>query len=194
MTDTPPDAPQKFKPRLVHFLPAIIFLGFLIIAGITLYGTMTGTRQQDQLPSPLLGKTPPALPELALSAGKDIPLSAFDGRPVLVNFMASWCLPCRAEIPALDLLRDDVAIIAVAYKDKVTDTAAFLEEYGDPYDAVWMDTDGRAGLRWGIYGVPETFLISPDGTIVLRHAGPIFKDVLTDFILPELAAMGVETQ
>lgn len=184
--------PQKFRPRLVHFLPAIIFLIFLIIAGIALYGTMTGTRQHDQLPSPLLGKTPPPLPELALLADKEIPLSAFAGRPVLVNFMASWCLPCRAEIPALDLLSDDVAIIAVAYKDKMTDTTAFLDEYGDPYDAVWMDRDGRAGLRWGIYGVPESFLIHPDGTVVLRHAGPIFKDVLNDVILPELKAMGVK--
>ena len=188
MTDHPP----IFKPRLIHFIPAIVFLIFLIISGIALYGTMTGTRNLDQLPSPLLGNAPPPLPELALSADKENPLSAYRGRPVLVNFMASWCLPCRAEIPALDLLQDDVAIIGIAYKDKMTDTAAFLKEYGDPYDAVWMDYDGRAGLRWGIYGVPETFLINAEGKIVLRHAGPIFKDVLNDVIMPELNAMRIK--
>ena len=124
-----------------------------------------------------------------MNAEKEAPLAQFRGKPVLVNFMASWCLPCRAEIPALDTLSNDVAIIAVAYKDKLTDTEAFLQEYGDPYDAIWMDFDGRAGLRWGIYGVPETFVIDASGRVVLRHAGPIFKDTLEDIILPQLEQM-----
>ncbi len=184
MAKQSPEPP--FRPRFIHFVPALGFLIFLIISGIALYGTMTGTRQHEQLPSPLLGKLAPPLPELALNPDKEHLLTAYRGKPVLVNFMASWCLPCRAEIPALDLLSDDVAIVAVAYKDKPSDTTAFLTEYGDPYDAIWMDVDGRAGLRWGIYGVPETFLLDTEGNIVLRHAGPIFKDVVEDVITPAL--------
>jgi cytochrome c biogenesis protein CcmG/thiol:disulfide interchange protein DsbE len=172
--------------KLIYFIPAFGFLAFLIISATALYGTMTGTRQHTPQTSPLLGKDAPVLPELALNADKEVLLSALRGKPVLVNFMASWCLPCRAEIPALDLLHDDVAIIAVAYKDKPEDTAAFLAEYGDPFDGVWMDSDGRAGLNWGIYGVPETFVIDAEGKVVLRHAGPIFKDVLNDVIIPQL--------
>ena len=181
-------SPSK-RPRLIHLLPAIGFLIFLVISGIALYATKTGTRQQTPTTSPLIGQLAPPLPELALNAEKEAPLAQFRGKPVLVNFMASWCLPCRAEIPALDTLSDDVAIIAVAYKDKLTDTETFLKEYGDPYDAVWMDFDGRAGLRWGIYGVPETFVIDASGRVVLRHAGPIFKDTLEDIILPQLEQM-----
>ena len=187
MTTTSPKPSRR--PRLIHLLPAFGFLIFLIIAGIALYATKTGTRQTTPQTSPLIGQMAPPLPELALNSAKEAPLSQFRGKPVLVNFMASWCLPCRAEIPALDTLSDDVAIIAVAYKDKLTDTDAFLKEYGDPYDAVWMDFDGRAGLRWGIYGVPETFILDATGKVVLRHAGPIFKDTLNDVILPQLEQM-----
>ena len=93
-----------------------------MISGIALYATKTGTRQQTLTTSPLIGQLAPLLPELALNSEKEAPLDQFRGKPVLVNFMASWCLPCRAEIPALDTLSDDVAIIAVAYKDKLTDT------------------------------------------------------------------------
>lgn len=182
------------RPRLVHFIPAIGFLIFLIIAGVALYATKTGTRQQTPSSSPLIGQQAPALPELALRSDKEFPLAQFRGKPVLVNFMASWCLPCRAEVPALETLSDDVAIIAIAYKDKLTDTEAFLKEYGDPYDAVWMDFDGRAGLRWGIYGVPETFILDASGRVVLRHAGPIFKDTLDDVILPQLAVLKEASQ
>ena len=110
------------RPRLVHFIPAIGFLIFLIIAGVALYATKTGTRQQTPSSSPLIGQQAPALPELALRSDKEFPLAQFSGKPVLVNFMASWCLPCRAEVPALETLSDDVAIIAIAYKDKLTDT------------------------------------------------------------------------
>jgi cytochrome c biogenesis protein CcmG/thiol:disulfide interchange protein DsbE len=176
----------SLRPRLIYLIPAFGFLVFVIISSIALYGTLTGTRQHTPQTSPLLGKDAPVLPELALNTDKEVALSALRGKPVLVNFMASWCLPCRAEIPALDLLKDDVAIIAVAYKDKPEDTAAFLAEYGDPFDGVWMDPDGRAGLHWGIYGVPETFVIDAEGKVVLRHAGPIFKDVLNNVIIPQL--------
>ena len=177
------------RGRMIFLLPAGIFLLFLLMAAVALYGTINGTRQSDQVPSVLTGRPAPDLPIRALSPQLAVELAAYQGQPVLVNFMASWCIPCRAEIPALDVLRDEVAIIAVAYKDKDKDTAQFLKDYGNPYDAVWMDDDGQAGIRWGIYGVPETYLIDGKGRIVLRHAGPIYKSVITDDIRPALARL-----
>ena len=177
------------RGRLIYLLPALGFLIFLIIAGIALYSIKMGIPESRPQPSPLLGKSAPSLPEHALNAEKEHSLSSFAGKPALVNFMASWCLPCRAEIPALDLLKEDVAIIAIAYKDKPDDLADFLQEYGDPYDAIWLDSDGRAGLRWGIYGVPETFIIDASGKVVLRHAGPIFRDAIDEVIVPALEAL-----
>lgn len=175
--------------RLVFILP---ILGFLLVAAIgaaALIGTLTGTRNTEQLPSVLIGKQAPALPATALNAALAQPLEAFRGKPVLVNFMASWCAPCRAELPALALLGEEVAVVGIAYKDKQSDTDAFLQTYGNPYQAVWMDYDGRTGMAWGLYGVPETFLLDQNGQIVLRHAGPIFKDVITDVIRPALEAL-----
>jgi cytochrome c biogenesis protein CcmG/thiol:disulfide interchange protein DsbE len=175
----------------------LVFLLFLVMATVALYGRITGTRSSAQVPeSVLIGRPAPALPEQRL-AGQALEyqnleeqtqglLAEYKGKPVLVNFMASWCIPCRAEIPALDVLKADLAIIGIAYKDKPADTAMFLHQYGNPYESVWLDDDGRTGIRWGIYGVPESFLIDGDGRIVLRHAGPIFKSVITDDIMPAL--------
>ena len=177
------------QKRLLFLLPLAAFLGFVLIAGLGLYGTITGTRKTENLSSVLIGKTAPSLPPISLNDGAAPDLAAYKGRPVLVNFMASWCLPCRAELPALDVLRGELVIIGIAYKDKAKDTAAFLEQYGNPYDGVFLDSDGQAGIRWGIYGVPESFIIDADGRVVLRHAGPIFRDVIDDVIRPQLEAM-----
>ena len=178
---------QTAQPHKLRFLiPVIAFVGFVLIAAFGLLGTINGTRNSDQLPSVLIGKLAPELPATALNDKLARPLSDFAGEPVLVNVMASWCAPCRAELPALDLLSKDVAVIAIAYKDKREDTADFLAQYGNPFEAVWMDYDGTNGIKWGIYGVPETFLLDGQGRVVLRHAGPVFKDVIDDVIRPAL--------
>lgn len=175
--------------KLAFLLPVIGFGLFATIAAIGLSMTMNGARQTDQLASVLVGKAAPALPATALNDKLAKPLSDFSGQPVLVNVMASWCAPCRAEIPALALLAKDIPVIAIAYKDKAEDTAAFLDQYGNPFSAVWMDYDGTSGIRWGVYGVPETFLLDGQGRIVLRHAGPVFKDTITEIIRPALAEL-----
>ena len=177
---------QPPKGRLGFILPLAAFLIFALIAAFGLIGTINGTRNSDQLPSVLIGKMAPDLPVNALRENMARPLADFQGQPVLVNVMASWCAPCRAELPALDLLSKDVPVIAIAYKDKKEDTAQFLAQYGNPFSAVWMDYDGAAGIKWGIYGVPETFLLDQQGRVVLRHAGPVFKDTITNVIRPAL--------
>lgn len=181
---------EKQTNKLVFLLPVAAFFLFAVIVTIALFGTLSGTRNTDQLPSVLIGKPAPPLPITPLNDTLAKPLQEFQGRPVLINFMASWCAPCRAELPALALLGKEVDVIAIAYKDKNQDTEAFLQTYGNPYDAVWMDYDGVVGRSFGLYGVPETFLLDGDGKIVMRHAGPVFKDVISDVIRPALAALG----
>jgi len=173
--------------RLIFLIPAGAFIIFAAIAAAALIGTLSGTRQSDQLPSVLIGKPAPALPVIPLNAAMAKPLDSFLGKPVLINFMASWCAPCRAELPALAHLGEDVAVIGVAYKDKHQDTETFLDTYGNPYQAVWMDYDGAVGRSYGLYGVPETYLLDGNGDVVLRHAGPVFKDVIDTIIRPALA-------
>lgn len=175
--------------KLTFLLPLAAFVILALVAAVALLGTMQGTRNQTALPSVLIGKKAPDLPANALSVALAKPLSDFQGQPVLVNIMASWCAPCRAEIPALAMIAEDIPVIAIAYKDKQEDTTNFLAQYGNPFEAVWMDYDGTNGIKWGIYGVPESFLLDANGQVVLRHAGPIFKDVITDVINPALEAL-----
>jgi cytochrome c biogenesis protein CcmG/thiol:disulfide interchange protein DsbE len=113
-------------------------------------------------------------------------LADFAGEPLLVNFFASWCAPCRAEAPALALLAESVTVIGIAYKDKPVDTSAFLTQFGNPFSAIGVDRDGRLGFAWGVYGVPESYVIGSDGTVLLRHAGPIDRRVLDEVVMPAI--------
>jgi cytochrome c biogenesis protein CcmG/thiol:disulfide interchange protein DsbE len=107
----------------------------------------------------------------------------------LVNFWASWCGPCRAEHPLLEALSaEGVPVIGVNYKDTPENALGFLAELGDPYAKIGADESGRTGLDWGIYGVPETFVIGPDGTVVMRFPGPISPNVLEKRIRPAMEA------
>ncbi|MEL0076406.1 MAG: DsbE family thiol:disulfide interchange protein [Alphaproteobacteria bacterium] len=179
--------PTKSRLRLSFLLPLI---GFLILAGfasVALFSTLSGTRNTGQLPSVLIGKKVPATPVPLLDdVGQSLDLAGFAGQPVLVNFFASWCAPCRAEAPALALLAERVPVIGIAYKDKPADTSAFLEQYGNPFAAIGVDRDGQLGFAWGVYGVPESYVIAADGTVLVRHAGPIDRRVLETKLLPAL--------
>ena len=173
--------------RLSFLIP---LAGFLVLAGfatLALFATLSGELDVTQLPSAMLGKPAPTtpLPDL-MNDGAAVSVADLRGVPFLVNVFASWCAPCRAEAPALALLAEDIRIMGIAYKDKPEDSRRFLTQYGNPFVAVGVDRDGAAGMGWGVYGVPETFLVDADGTIVLRHAGPIDRRVLDEVIRPAI--------
>ena len=179
---------SRFRP--IFFIPLIAFLGLAIIGGLALQGTLSGSRNPNQLPSVLIGKPAPDVPLPLLQNNQaELALDAYRGQPLLVNFFASWCAPCRAEAPALEHLSNQISIIGIAYKDRPQDTLQFLEQYGNPFVAIGRDDDGRTGMAWGVYGVPETYLIDRSGQIKWRHAGPLTRDVITTQLLAKLAEM-----
>lgn len=173
--------------RLSFLIPLVAFLVLAGFATVALMATLRGDRDMSQLPSAMVGKPVPdiILPDL-LDEGRTVSAQDFAGRAFLVNVFASWCAPCRAEAPALALLSEDIPIMGIAYKDRPEDSRAFLIDYGNPFAAIGIDRDGDAGMKWGVYGVPETFLVAADGTILLRHAGPIDRRVLDELLRPAI--------
>ncbi len=171
----------KINPLLL--LPVALFAGFCGLMALQIMRA-----DSDGLPSTLVGRTAPEfepgqLGQFALP-GRDALLAP---GPKLVNFWASWCPPCRAEHPNLVLLASSgLQVIGINYKDTEANGLAFLEELGNPYSAVGTDADGKLALDWGVYGIPETFILDGNGTVLYRHAGPITGRVLQDTILPEI--------
>ena len=158
--------------RFGYLLPVLVFVLVGIGLGIGL------TRDPSTLPSALIGKSVPAfdLPPLNAAGNEKPGLSSIDltGKVQLVNVFASWCGPCRVEHPILmKLARDGVPLQALNYKDQPEDAARFLAELGDPYERIGVDQNGRTGIEWGVYGVPETFVIDAEGKIRHKHVGPL---------------------
>jgi cytochrome c biogenesis protein CcmG/thiol:disulfide interchange protein DsbE len=176
--------------KLLYLVPAA---AFLVVAGAFLWG-LDPERDPREVPSVLIDRPVPefTLPPLA---GMDVPgFATADlqaGQVALVNVFASWCVPCRAEHPYLMRLARDgvVPIYGINYKDKPADALAWLEELGSPYVAIGADEAGRVAIDWGIYGVPETFVIDQTGVIRYRQVGPIFPKVLEEEILPLIATL-----
>ena len=161
---------MKYLKNSLYFLPVATF--FLI--SLTFFLALK-YNNSDELPSNLIKKI---APELTLSqlGKKNLPTNEdlLSPQIKLVNFWASWCPPCRAEHPMLQKINElNFSIIGVNYKDNAANALVFLDALGDPYSKVGADFSGRNGLEWGLYGVPETFVIDKNGKIILRHAGPI---------------------
>lgn len=132
-------------------------------------------RDPQVQPQALVGKPAPdvTLPSLVTGQAVSIRQAAAEG-PMVVNFFASWCAPCQVEHPILMGLKGEgVRIMGVAYKDAPTNSQAFLGRLGDPFSAVLVDRDGRAGVEFGVTGVPETYVIGRDGVVLAKHTGPL---------------------
>ncbi|OUS32967.1 thiol:disulfide interchange protein [Rhodobacterales bacterium 56_14_T64] len=171
----------KISPLMA--LPVLVFAGFI---GLALVGMMRD--DPDSLPSAREGQPAPpvVLTEFPGKPGFD-DATLRDGKVKLVNYWASWCAPCRIEHPNLQALRDDgLDIYGINYKDQQANAASFLNELGDPYTAIGRDEKGRMALDWGVYGVPETYVIDGEGTIILRHAGPLTARVIEKTLRPAL--------
>ena len=173
--------PRRINPLLV--LPVVVFAAFCGTLALQL-----GRTGDDSLPSALIGKPAPAFDPAPFGSHippTDAELSA--PGPKLVNFWASWCAPCRVEHPNLTLLaKRGIPILGINYKDSEANGLAFLAELGNPYSGIGADPEGRIAIDWGVYGVPETFVVDGNGTVRLRYPGPITASVLADRILPEL--------
>lgn len=152
-----------------RWLPFIPAAGLAVIVG---FGATMLVRGGDPHVSPdaLIGKPLPASYVRDLNTGAGMRLTSTLQGPVIVNVFASWCAPCKAEqAQLLKLKADGVPIVGVAWKDKAVDTRGFLNEEGDPFTKVVTDSTGRAGIDLGVTGVPETFLVDADGTVVAKH-------------------------
>ncbi len=171
------------KPLMLA--PPLIFAGLAVLFFVGMQRS-----DPDQLPSAMEGRKAPAVQVAALGTGPALTDAMLREPGVkLVNFWASWCAPCRAEHPVLKALAaEGVTILGVNYKDRPEAALQFLEELGNPYAAIGADDSGRMGLDWGLYGVPETFVIDGTGKVILRHAGPITAGILEERIRPALAA------
>jgi len=162
---------------------------FAVLVGFLAIGL---TRDPRDVPSPLVGKPAPAftLPQLH-DAGKSFSAADMKGRVWLLNVWASWCVACREEHPVLvEFARTgQVPIIGLDYKDKVADARQWLDKLGNPYTLTAVDADGRVGIDYGVYGVPETYVIDKQGIIRMKHTGPITPESLNKKILPLVAEL-----
>ena len=162
-------------------LPLMGFIALVVFLAIGL------GRDPREVPSPLIGKPAPAIELASLhDPEKRLSSQALLGKYWLLNVWASWCAACRDEHPAIVALsrRGLLPVYGLNYKDTRPDGAQWLQRFGNPYEASFFDPDGRVGLDWGVYGVPETFLIDPGGKIVFKHIGPLTPEVIATRIEP----------
>ena len=155
--------------RWIGFAPLIV----LIALGVLFAGYALKHDPHVQ-PHALVGKPVPALSLPDLDSGALVAVHEAPAGPRLINFFASWCAPCRVEQPQLMALKArGVTVVGVAYKDDPARTRAFLDELGDPFAVKLVDRTGRAGIEFGVTGVPETFLVGADGQVLAKHSGPL---------------------
>jgi len=183
-----PGAPAR--TRLFVFIPLLAFLALAALFLLRL-----GAGDPSRIPSALIGHPAPATSLPALSGldrdGKPVPgleSVQFNGAVTLLNVWASWCVPCRDEAPLLVQIAADqrIRVAGINYKDQPDNARRFLERYGNPFEANGVDANGRAGIEWGVYGVPETFVIGRDGRITYKLIGPITPENLQSALMPAI--------
>jgi cytochrome c biogenesis protein CcmG, thiol:disulfide interchange protein DsbE len=179
------------RRRLIVLVPLVLFLAVVLLFLIRLFAG-----DPSRIPSALIGHPAPqtTLPPVAglERDGKPIPgidPESFKGAVTLLNVWASWCVPCHDEAPLLVQLAQNpqLRIVGINYKDEPENARRFLGRYGNPFAATGADPNGRAAIEWGVYGVPETFIVGRDGRIAYKLVGPITPDNLETTIKPEIA-------
>ncbi len=168
--------------RLLIIIPVLILVSLFALFGVMI---LRGDKKPEV--SRMVGQRAASFSLAPLEGNKPVSLADYRGQFVVVNFFASWCAPCRVEHPMLmQMAKDGITIIGINYKDKPEPARVFLEEMGNPFAAIGQDSNGRTGINYGITGVPETFVISADGTVLAHWASPINRNVLEKKILPAL--------
>ena len=187
---TAEDTAKVGRHRLVVLIPLALFLGLAALFVIRLYAG-----DPSQIPSALIGHPAPqtALPPLPGLADGGAPVpgldpAVFKGKVSIVNVWASWCVPCHDEAPLLTQLGRDkrLQIVGINYKDAPDNARRFLGRYGNPYGIVGVDANGRAAIEWGVYGVPETFIVGREGTIVYKMVGPVTPENIDSVLRVEI--------
>ena len=184
--------PEKpARRRLLVLLPLVIFLSLA-----ALFFFRLGSGDPSRIPSALIGRpapetSMPPVPGLLARDGKPLPGIAaadYQGAVTLVNVWASWCGPCHTEAPLLNTLGEDkrIRLVGINHKDQPDNARRFLGRYGNPFTAVGADTSGRASIEWGVYGVPETFIVGRDGKIAYKLVGEITEANLERVLKPEI--------
>jgi cytochrome c biogenesis protein CcmG/thiol:disulfide interchange protein DsbE len=190
MSEQATNAPPQGGRRWLVALPLVIFLGLAALFLLRLYGD-----DPSKIPSALIGRPAPqtALPALdgLIKDGAQVPgldPAAFKGKVSVVNVWASWCVPCHDEAPLLtDLGKDKrFQIVGINYKDAPDNARRFLGRYGNPFGIVGVDGNGRASIEWGVYGVPETFVVGREGKIVYKLVGPVTPENVNTVLRAEI--------
>ena len=185
--------PTNATPRTSRWLMALPLVAFTVLAAI--FWFRLGNGDPSRIPSALIGHPAPqtALPPLdgLVNNGAQIPgldPSVFKGKVSVVNVWASWCVPCHDEAPLLTELSKDtrLQIVGINYKDSSDNARRFLGRYGNPFGIVGVDGNGRASIEWGVYGVPETFIVGRQGTIVYKMVGPVTSDNINTVLRAEI--------
>ena len=190
MSDISTPAPPTRRRSLLMALPLVLFAGLA-----ALFWFRLGDRDPSRIPSALIGRPAPAtvLPpvEGLVNNGAAVPgldPAAFKGKVSLVNVFASWCVPCHDEAPLLTEMAKDkrFQVVGINYKDAADNARRFLGRYGNPFAIVGADGNGRAGIEWGVYGVPESFIVGRDGNIAYKLVGPVTPENIETVLKPEI--------
>jgi len=178
------------RRRVIVLAPLVVFLALVALFLIRLY-----SGDPSRIPSALIGHPAPQtnLPPVAGlerdgAAVPGIDAASFKGAVTVVNVWASWCVPCHDEAPLLMQLAQDhrLRVVGINYKDEADNARRFLGRYGDPFAATGADESGRAAIEWGVYGVPETFIVGRDARIAYKLVGPITADNFDSVLMPQI--------
>jgi cytochrome c biogenesis protein CcmG/thiol:disulfide interchange protein DsbE len=181
---------ESGRPRSRRLWLALLPLALFLALAAVFFAQLLSGRDVSVVPSALIGAEAPQtqLPPLEGTGLPGLDPAQFEGKVTLVNVWASWCAPCRQEHPLLMQLAQDtrIAIAGLNYKDRPENARRFLGELGNPYASIGVDGSGRAAIDWGVYGVPETFLVGKDGRIAWKHVGPFTPEAIVTDLMPEI--------